>query len=228
MNDPLSAGAGALVTALAASLAKGLTIGGSGYRHDWLFRPLLRLLASGAPVPVGVIAQATGRSGDTVRAALADWPDTEYDDAGRVVGHGITLNPTPHRFIVRDVELYTWCALDTLMFPHLLDRSARVESPCHASSAPIRMTVHPTDGVADLTPATAVVSLVTPEQSAPVRTGFCTQVHFYAERSLADEWRAERPGATVLPVGDAYRIGYELDFALRSDATGPDSGRAPR
>lgn len=214
MNDALPTSTDALVTLL----AEGLTADDSAGRHDWLFQPLLRLLANGAPVSVAEIARFTGRSEDAVRAALAAWPDTEYDETGQVVGYGITLNPTPHRFVVAGIEVYTWCALDTLVFPGLLGRSARVESPCHASGVPVTMTVHPTDGVADLAPGTAVVSLVVPDPSASVRTGFCTQVHFFAGRSLADEWRAEHPGATVLPVADAYRLGRELSGALVPDA----------
>lgn len=222
MNEPSPPDTGAL----ARSLAEGLAAGGSGFRHNWLFRPLLRLLAHGAPVPVAAIARVTGRPEETVRAALADWPDTEYDDAGAVVGHGITLDPTPHRFNVAGVELYTWCALDTLMFPGLLGRPALVESPCHASGLPVRMTVHPTDGVAGLAPETAVVSVVVPDTASSVRTGFCAQVHFFGDGSLAEDWRAGRPGATVLPVADAYRLGRELHATLIPDAAGLDPEQA--
>jgi alkylmercury lyase len=66
----------------------------------WLWRPLLHLLASGEPVTTEDLAQATGRTADEVRHALAGLPDTEYDEHGRIIGHGITLRSTPHHFTV--------------------------------------------------------------------------------------------------------------------------------
>lgn len=224
MNDLSPASSATLVE----SLAGGLQAGTSGFRHAWLFRPLLRLLAAGNAVTVEAIARATGRPEDAVGAALADWPDTEYDEAGRVVGHGLTLNPTAHRFIVNGVRLYTWCALDTVTFPALIGLPARVESPCAGSGVPIRMTVRPDDGVTDLAPATAVVSLVLPDAATSVRTGFCAQVHFFGHRSLAGDWRTAHPGATVVSVANAYRLGREIVDALTADEAGPPAKRAPR
>ena len=90
-----------------------------------LLIPLLRLLADGDPVTVQQLSVAAGRTIDEVRLGLAAMQDTEYDDQGRIVGQGLTLRPTPHRFTVDGEELYTWCALDTLIFPALLDRPAR-------------------------------------------------------------------------------------------------------
>jgi alkylmercury lyase len=77
---------------------------GAGDR-PWLWQPLLRLLARGEPVTACQLAGATGRSADQVRQALAALPDTEYDSLGRVVGSGITLNPTPHHFEVGGLRL---------------------------------------------------------------------------------------------------------------------------
>jgi hypothetical protein len=80
----------------------------------WLFHPLLRLLAEGEPVSVEDLAHAIGRPIGEVRQTLAALPDVEIDHRGRVVGYGLTLLPTPHRFEVDGRQLYTWCALDTL------------------------------------------------------------------------------------------------------------------
>ena len=74
--------------------------------------PLLRLLADGQPVEPGDLAAAAGFSLDELQRRLAAVPDTEYDDHGRIVGQGLTLRPTRHRFTVAGRELYTWCALD--------------------------------------------------------------------------------------------------------------------
>lgn len=186
--------------------------------RDWLMQPLLTLLANGKPVTVQDIAAATGHAADEVRQALAALPSLERDEHDRIVGYGITLRPTPHRFELDGTVLYTWCALDTLIVPAQLGRIARVESPCHATGTPVRVTVDPS-GISDLDPATAVVSLVTPEDLAQVRTAFCNQVHFFASPDAAKPWLEQHPGATVLPVAEAYHLGRTLEPTINPDAT---------
>ncbi len=150
-------------------------------------------------------------------------PDTEYDDQGRIVGQGLSLVPTPHRFTVAGEELYTWCALDTLIFPALLDRPARVESVSPASGEPIRVTVDPAAGVTSVEPATAMVSLVNPEEITSIRSSFCNQVHYFTSPEDAAEWLVAHPDAEVAPVAEAYRIGAALTTGLldRLQATTP-------
>ncbi|MBA0127661.1 organomercurial lyase MerB [Haloechinothrix sp. YIM 98757] len=181
---------------------------------SWLWSPLLRLLAGGSPVPVARLAAATGRTEPDVRRALARLSDTEYDEHGRIVGWGLTQRPTPHSFIVDGVALYTWCALDTLIFPAVLDRTARVESPCRATGAPVRLTVTPA-GISDVEPATAVLSIVAPQAQSSVRTAFCDQVHFFAEPASAQDWNREHPEASVLPVAEAHTLAQRLSRPLR-------------
>lgn len=53
------------------------------------------------------------------------------------------------------------CALDTLLFPPLTGRSARVVSTCPATERPIRLAVSP-QGIEDLDPPGAVLSLRLP------------------------------------------------------------------
>ncbi|WP_406690321.1 organomercurial lyase MerB [Saccharopolyspora sp. ID03-671] len=175
----------------------------------WLWQPLLRLLAQGSPVTTEQLASATGHSSHEVHQALAALPDTEYDDAGRIVGYGLTQRPTPHRFTVNGHQLYTWCALDTLIFPAVLSRTAQVESPCHATGTPVRLDAAP-DGITNVEPATAVVSLVTPGQCTSVRTAFCNHVHFFASSEAAQGWLSEHPDATTLPISDAFELGHQL------------------
>jgi len=102
---------------------------------------LLRLLADGDPVPIGRFAQASGRTEDDVRQALAAVPDTEYDEHGRILGQGLTLGPTRHRFTVEGEHLYTWCALDTLIFPRVLGMGASIESTSPTSGDAVRVAV---------------------------------------------------------------------------------------
>ncbi|MFI0486749.1 organomercurial lyase MerB [Actinomadura sp. 9N215] len=180
---------------------------------SWLGLPLLRLLARGGPVSVAELAAVTGRPIDHVRAALAGQGDIEYNDQGQIVGNGITLNPTPHRFIVDGTPLFTWCALDTLVFPALLGRPATVESICHATGASVRLQVEP-DRVTAVDPAGTVVSLLTPADRASIRSSFCNQVHFFASAQVAAPWLRDHPDARVLPVAQAQRHARPLIQSL--------------
>jgi alkylmercury lyase len=174
-----------------------------------LAQPLLTLLTLGQPVSVEQLAAAAGRSVKQVADSLRGVPSVELDEQGRVVGMGITLNPTPHQFEVDGADLFTWCALDTLIFPALIGRTAHVSSPCHATGAPIRLTVSP-DGVCDIAPSTAVVSIVTPDDVTAIRTSFCDEVHFFASAAAAGPWLAVHPGAAVLPINDAFALGQAM------------------
>src|SRR5262245_9634713 len=81
---------------------------------------LLPLLAEGQPVAPQRLAEVLGRPHPEVMAALRQLPGIEWDGHSNIAGAGLTLRPTPHRFAVDGRMLYTWCALDALMFPSLL------------------------------------------------------------------------------------------------------------
>ena len=181
-----------------------------------LLIPLLRLLVDGDPVTVEQLADASGRTLDDVRRGLAAVPDTEYDDQGRIIGQGLTLRPTAHRFTVAGEELYTWCALDTLIFPALLERAARIESVSPAGGDTIRVTVDPAGGVTRVEPSTAVVSLVNPDKITSIRSSFCNQVHYFTSPGDAAGWLAEHPEAEVVTVADAFQLGAALTTGLLS------------
>lgn len=81
--------------------------------------------------------------------------------------------------------------------------------PCHGPGETVRLTTSP-DRVSDITPAGAVVSIVTPDDVSAVRTSFCNEVHFFASPEAASPWLAEHPGATVLPITDAFALGQGM------------------
>jgi len=190
-----------------------------------LFHHLLRLLAKGNPVSVDQVAATLHLSLSDIAAALGKLRNVEFDQGGNIVGAGITLNPTRHRFEVNGQMLFTWCAMDTLIFPMILNQTAHVTSTCPATGAMIRLTVAPL-GVERLEPADAVVSL--PRLSGAccdVRADFCDQVHFFNSSDSGSAWLSERPGATLLSVDDAWRIGDVLAGSLFSN--GSEGGRGP-
>ena len=183
-----------------------------------LYRTLLRLLSRGEPITIAELAAVAGQASDVVQSMVAGWNDTEYDRQGRILGWGLTLRPTPHRFKVDCKQLYTWCALDTLFFPAVIGRPARVKSPCAGTGTPIRLTVDPAAGVNALEPSTAVVSIVTPEHMSSVRTAFCNPGRFYAAADAARDWQCKHPGMEVLSVVDAYRASRPLSEMLLDDS----------
>lgn len=178
-----------------------------------MLRPLLRLLSKGEPVTAEDLAETTDRPADVIRQSFATLPGLELDELGRVVGYGLTLRPTQHRFETDGHQLFTWCALDTLVFPAILGRVATIESPCHSTNVPVRVTVGPT-GVTDVDPATAVVSIVIPSEQTNIRAAFCDHVHFFATPTAAAGWLADHPGMAVYPVVEAHQLGLPLVTAL--------------
>jgi alkylmercury lyase len=134
------------VNHLAKELGRSLCRFGSGQcdllaNDIGLCRTLIRLLAQGKPVSSEVLAQASGRSQEDVLAVIHGSSNVELDGEGRIVGAGLSLQPTPHRLSVNGRLLYAWCALDALMYPALLDADVQVESLCAVSGAPVRARV---------------------------------------------------------------------------------------
>lgn len=165
----------------------------------------VQLLAAAEPITPAELAAAAGVSEPDLENATAG-QDVEYDDEGRIVGWGLTRNPTPHKFAVDGKQLYTWCAPDTLIFPAVIGRIAYVESPCPTTGTIIRITVDPDAGITALEPSTAVVSIVDPDQIDlhAVRATVCNPQHFFATTDAARDWQSRHPGMSVLPVAEAY------------------------
>lgn len=167
---------------------------------------LLRELAKGSPVSKDALAQSLGWPADRVAAVLELTPGTEYDDNGNVIGYGISLRKTQHAFEVDGQRLYTWCALDTLIFPAVIGKTARVASHCPQTGEPILLTVAPED-VQGLDPVSAVVSLVMPGTSSDIRSTFCCHVHFFAGAAAGETWGSRHPGSEIVSVAEAFRLG---------------------
>jgi len=189
---------------LARQLAEGL-----GGDHDAFGRAVVRLLACEHPVTPERLASALQMTAEQVAGVLAGLADLEVDQSGNVVGWGLTLIPTPHRFRVQGQTFYTWCALDALTYPALLQIVASVESSCPVSGTPVALSITPT-GVYGLTPPGSVVSLVIPGQGSACdgdRKSFCNQSLFFRSKRDALLWQASSPTARLLSVADAYQVG---------------------
>jgi alkylmercury lyase len=165
---------------------------------------LVHAIAKGAPVSTQELADAASLPVSDVERMLQDQPGTDWDEHGRVVGFGLTLRPTAHRYIVAGRVLYTFCATDALLFTHILGEPAIAESNCPTSSIPIRIELTPSS-VVSLDPTAAVVSqLFDRSLLADIRHNVCDHGHFFASAEAASEWVSEHPDGRVLAVADAF------------------------
>ena len=176
--------------------------------QDVACRQIMRAMAeTGQPLAPVHLARRLQMSQESLTAHLARVPDTEFDTQGNIVGWGITLLPTQHRFLLKGHPLFTWCAFDTVLFPPLLQETAQVQSECSASGQPVTFVATP-QGIADLLPATSVLSLILPaERCDCVRGTFCQQSLFFRSEEAASPWTALHPEAVLLSVEEAAALG---------------------
>ena len=186
-----------------------------------VYPQILEQLSTGQPVTPAFLAELTGLDSSETAAVLQRMPNVELDTDGNLVGAGITLNPTPHQFRVNSSQVYTWCALDTLLFAIILGKPATVDSPSPVSGKNIHMKVAP-DRVLDLEPPSAVVSLLVPEQVDDIRSAFCNYVHFFTSAEEAEPWLVAHPDATIMPVSQAYPLARQMAELCLSTASDGD------
>lgn len=181
----------------------------------------LKLLAQAQPVTPTQVAEAADLPLPDVQETFAKIKEQggELDEDGHLIGLALTLNPTPHHFIVNGRTLYTWCALDAVFMPGLLGETAVVKSTCPTTNTPIQLTISP-EGIEQVTPETAVLSIAIPglscrrEDDAPdkPKTGpnsdGCNQMHFFASLEAAESWVGVHPGTAVFTPEEAYKLAY--------------------
>jgi Alkylmercury lyase./Helix-turn-helix domain of alkylmercury lyase. len=190
--------------------------------HPRVWLSLLRTLAKGQPVSCASLAHALKMSLTEIEVALATFADIVYDDNGDVVACGLSLLPTPHAFTVCGNQLYTWCALDALMYPVALKKAVQVESRCPVTGSPIRLTASPT-GVHHLFPDGVVVSIVMPAKQVGccnVRSSFCSRVHFISSIEVATSWLSQHPDAMIVSIEKAWQFGFAVIQQRMNEALG--------
>ena len=175
-----------------------------------------RLISRGQPVDAAAVAESVG-GGVTVvyvNERIDSWPGVFRDDSGRVVGfwgHAIAKLDPEYRLVADDSTTYAWCALDTLFIPGILGKTVRVEASDPISGEPVSAVVD-RDGVREISPAGALVSMAIPD--APfgydVIESFCHRVLFFASDQTGAKWIARHTDARLLSVDEAFELGRVL------------------
>jgi len=170
--------------------------------------PILHQVTRGKAIEKAALAASLQVSQGDLEQRLLHLPDTEFDQQGNILGWGVTLVPTRHRFQIHGQSLYTWCAFDTVLFPPSLQAEAHVQSTCPVTGHPITFVATPEGIVKDLLPAGSVMSLIIPaKRSECVRATFCEQSLFFESEQAASTWLADHSEAVVLSVEEAALVG---------------------
>jgi alkylmercury lyase len=214
----------------AAEMTDNLTSAGGvldyGPERSRLLVRVMRALARGRPVSSEQVDEMMADIGiprEDGRAFLR--AVAEQGDKGTITGAlGLSLNRTAHRFFVNGAALFTWCAVDTLFLPSMLNQTAAIESESPVSRAKVRLRVG-AGGVEDVSPAGTVISVVMVDPGkADVRSveeiwgAFCHHIFFFASRAEAEQWAAGRDDIEILSPQEGFELGRKLSSRLLAHA----------
>ncbi|MFI7676387.1 organomercurial lyase [Actinophytocola sp. NPDC049390] len=196
-----------------------------GHDQARLLIRMFHLLVEGQPVSREHALNATAELGidrTRVDALLDTW--TERDNAGAIVGLGITHNPTAHQMTINGKRMWAWCGMDTLIFAHILRQPITIESTPPDSGEVVRLQAGPS-GVTAVTPVEAVVTQRVPSSdqvdlssTAAIWGTFCHHNLFFPHRAHAKQWAAGRDNhgtdIVVMSIEDGYVVAREMAAAL--------------
>jgi len=173
--------------------------------YDLIIR-IQKLLLEGYPVKIERTAKILNDSVEHISQIIKRFGET--DPQGDIVGlSGISLIPTPYKFRIKNKLLYTWCALDSLLFPEILDVEAEIESVDYINNNPVKLLIEG-DYLWWTDPAPLFISSVNNVDNCNIRKSFCNGVHFFASKKTADKWLTENVDSEILLVEDLFEYTY--------------------
>ena len=185
---------------------------------------IYRLLVKGDPVPVEQLAATLDLPVQEVQGVIGQWSGIYFDDDNAIIGYwGLGLKEMDHRFEVEGVNLYTWCAWDSLFIPRIIGKTAHVVSLDPVSKNQISITVTP-DGIVSVHPGSAVTSFMVPDTDeirSDVIKSFCHYLHFFESEESAGQWIGNSDKSddlVILSIAEGYRIGAEKNDLQYGDA----------
>ena len=156
------------------------------------FLPLIRLLLLLGEGPISLEQVAT----------MMHWTPQQVEEILQVWGLVVDAEG------VMQTGASAGCALDALLVPLLSGRSSQVSATCPATGKLIRLTVTK-DGIQDLEPTSAVLSLRLPGEATTadnVQATICAYGHFFVDREHASTWPGLYPEAVLLSVEEAAHL----------------------
>ena len=195
----------------------------SGQLHceqEDICRPIVQQITRGKPVTPAALRSSLKASRPELEHRLARLPsDVEFDRAGNIVGLGVSMVPTSHRFQIGGKLLYTWCAFDTVLLPPSLRLDAQVQSTCPVTSQTITFVATYEGTVLDLFPAGSVMSLIVPANRGDcTRASFCQQSLLFQSEQAAATFLADHPETLILSVEGAASVGRLVAQSCLPDA----------
>lgn len=182
---------------------------------------ILQELARGKPLSVERAAEVSGQDIEAIQQSFdqAKKMGAEFNAQGELVGNTLSLNPTPYHFQVNGNAIFTWCALDTIIIPGVIDATALVESKCYITGYPIQLIVTP-DGVTEYSPETTVLSIFVPGLSptetvdglpvAGPQSEVCSQMRFFQSCQVAEEALKSFPNIGILSIEESYQLASKV------------------
>ena len=116
---------------------------------------------------------------------------------------GLSLTPTNHRFIVENKILYTWCALDAILFTEWLDVSSQIISRDPIDNSLIELSIE-CDHLISSNPYPIFLSFIEKMDTCNIRDSFCNHVSFFSSEQTAKLWLAKNPNGEILTLEDLF------------------------
>lgn len=173
---------------------------------------LLRELVKGEPVAIARLAEALGAPVMTAEAFVRKSslsPLVHADESGRIVGFwGLSVNRTRHQITIAGRTLWTWCAMDTLLYAELLGETVEIATRDPETERLIRLTASPA-GVETTNPTSIAVSTVRPvaadvSSNARLQASACHFIYFFDSRASAERWQMKHPETVLVSLDEAF------------------------
>lgn len=179
-------------------------------------RSAYQLLAKGEPVADRAIANQTGLTVEQVAPALESWGGVYRDGNNDIIGFwGLTIaEMPPHLLQVNRVNLFAWCAWDTLFLPAVLNAEVSVQSKDANSGETVTLTIT-SQGVTERSHGQMVVSFLLPTRPFPddVIQNFCHYVHFFTDPKSTRPWLDTHKNTFAIPLDEAFALGQRWNTA---------------